>query len=81
MYDDATGGHETPERDDAPLFLRTNCPNCGRPLADHGLTTAGPGRTRLAPCGYDVAGVTLREVAFVLDGGARRAAADGGETA
>jgi hypothetical protein len=78
MYDDSTPGLESPDREDAPLFLRTDCPECGRALADHGLSTAGPGRTRLAPCGYGVAGVTLREVVFVLDDGARRIAADGG---
>ncbi|WP_284031762.1 hypothetical protein [Halobaculum lipolyticum] len=78
MYDDATGGHETPEREDAPLTLRTDCPDCGRALADHGLTSAGPGRTTLAPCGFDVAAVTLREVATALDDSARRLAADGG---
>jgi len=81
MYDDSTPGLESPEREDGSLFLRTDCPECGRPLADHGLTTAGPGQTTLAPCGFDVAGVTLREVAFALDDGARPVAADGGETA
>ncbi|QZX99821.1 hypothetical protein [Halobaculum rubrum] len=81
MYDDSTPGLETPEREDVPLFLRTDCPECGRALADHGLSTAGPGRTTLAPCGFDVAGVTLREVAFVLDDGACRVATDGGEPA
>ena len=81
MFDDSTSGLESPEREDEPLFLRTDCPECGRALGDHGLSTAGPGRTTLTPCGFDVAGMTLREVAFALDGGARRVAADGGESA
>ncbi|MFC7098861.1 hypothetical protein [Halobaculum marinum] len=80
MYDDATGGHQTPEREDVPLTPRTDCPDYGRALADHGLTSAGPGRTTLAPCGFDVAAVTLRELAFVLDDGAPRVATDGGES-
>ncbi|MFC6793899.1 hypothetical protein ACFQFH_05495 [Halobaculum halobium] len=57
----------------------TTCPDCGRALADHGIASAGPGRTRLAPCGLDVSGVTLREVAFALDGGSQRVMTDGGE--
>mgnify|MGYP000489453632 CR=1 FL=1 len=56
-----------------------DCPDCGRALADHETTSAGPGRTRLAPCGLDVSGVALREVAFALDGGTRRVVADGGD--
>ncbi|QZX98711.1 hypothetical protein [Halobaculum rubrum] len=81
VYDDSTSGLESPEREDVPLFLRNDCPECGRALADHGLSTVGPCRTRLAPCGFDVAGVKLRGVAFALDAGARRVAADGGEEA
>jgi len=81
MYDDDTTGLETPEREDAPLFLKTDCPDCGRALVDHGLSTTGPGQTTLVPCGFDVAGVTLREIAFALDGSARSVAADGGESA
>ncbi|QZP37057.1 hypothetical protein [Halobaculum magnesiiphilum] len=79
MYDDTTRGLETPARDGESIVEKTDRPDCGRALADHGIASAGPGRTRLAPCGLDVSGVTLREVAFALDGGTRRVATDGGE--
>ncbi|WP_435143838.1 hypothetical protein [Halobaculum sp. P14] len=85
MYDNSTTGLETPDRENASLFERTDCPECGRPLTDHGLTTTGPGRTRLAPCGFDVAGVPVRDVAQVLDDSAdvsakSRVVADGGQS-
>jgi hypothetical protein len=66
MFDDTTRGLETPARDGGSIVDRRHCPDCGRALADHGIASAGPGRTRLAPCGLDVSGVTLREVARML---------------
>ncbi|WP_435065973.1 hypothetical protein [Halobaculum sp. EA56] len=66
MYDDATGAHQSPARDDGSILDLTDCPDCGCALADHGIASAGPGRTRLTPCGLDVTGVTLREVAELL---------------
>ncbi|SNZ06094.1 hypothetical protein SAMN06269185_1045 [Natronoarchaeum philippinense] len=59
MQTEVHSGHKSPE----PTEESPTCPQCGREIT--AVSTMGPGRHSVEPCGHGVATLTLRQFSGV----------------